>query len=241
MPRKLKALAIAVKQNFRYDARMQPGAEEVSVGPGDRRARRRRETIEEILDIAEAVMDEEGVGGLSLSEVARRLGVKPPSIYKYFDSLMAIYDALFERGQRANLEVMRGAMAEADPGLPAIAAGLDASGRWCMAHPAIAQLLWWRPVPGFEPTPEALAPSIEMVALQRQAFADAVAAGQLAPGADPEELVWLSGTLISGVLGMSLANEPGQRWGKGRFTPLLPKLLDLLPALYPPKGSGRRP
>jgi AcrR family transcriptional regulator len=205
----------------------------------DRRARRRQETIDEILQIAEAVMDEEGVGGLSLSEVARRLGVKPPSLYKYFDSLAAIYDALFERGQRANLEEMRAAMATAAPGLPALAAGLDASGRWCMAHPAVAQLLWWRPVPGFEPSREALAPSAEMVGLQRQAFADAIAAGQLAADADPEELVWVSGALISGVLGMALANEPGQRWGKGRFTPLLPKLLETLPVLYPPKRARR--
>ena len=185
-------------------------------------------------------MDAEGVGGLSLSEVARRLGVKPPSIYKYFDSLMAIYDALFARGQRDHLEAFRAGFDAAEPGLPAIAAGLDASGRWSLAHPAVTQLLWWRPVPGFEPSADALAPSIEMVALQRQAFADAVAAGQLGPGADPDELVWMSGALISGVLGMALANEPGQRWGKGRFTPLLPKLLDTLPALYPPKRSSRR-
>ena len=65
----------------------------------DRRARRRQETIEEILDIAREVMTEEGVNGLSLAEVARRLGVQPPSLYKYFPSLMAIYDALFRRGQ----------------------------------------------------------------------------------------------------------------------------------------------
>ena len=60
-------------------------------------------------------MTEEGVNGLSLSELARRLGVKPPSIYKYFDSLLAIYDALFERGQRTHLEIMRTAMARAEP------------------------------------------------------------------------------------------------------------------------------
>src|SRR5215217_3291235 len=95
--------------------------------PGDRRARRRQETIEEILAIAADVMTEEGVNGLSLSEVARRLGVKPPSIYKYFDSIMGIYDALFERGQVDNLDAMRAAMASAEPGLDALAAGLDAS------------------------------------------------------------------------------------------------------------------
>src|SRR6476646_5589188 len=94
----------------------------------DRRARRRQETIEEILDIAEQVMTEEGVNGLSLSEVARRLGVQPPSLYKYFPSLMAVYDSLFARGQRENLSVMKAAMADATPGLDALTKGLEACG-----------------------------------------------------------------------------------------------------------------
>src|SRR5271170_1203106 len=83
----------------------------------DRRARRRQQTIEEILDIATDVMTQQGVNGLSLAEVARRLGVQPPSLYKYFPSLMAIYDALFLRGQLEHLVVMRQAMADAQPGL----------------------------------------------------------------------------------------------------------------------------
>jgi AcrR family transcriptional regulator len=206
---------------------------------GDRRARRRRETIEEILDLAEDVMEEEGVNGLSLSEVARRLGVKPPSIYKYFDSLSAIYDLLFDRGQRANLEVMQVAMAPAEPGLAALAAGLEASCRWCLAHPATAQLLFWRPVPNFEPSPQAMAPSSEMIALQRRALADAVAAGELGPGADSDEALFVTSILVSGLVGQSMANEPGAAWGDGRFNRLFPKLLDALVGLYPP-DEGRR-
>src|SRR5579864_736234 len=124
----------------------------------DRRARRREETINEILAIAVDVMTEDGVNGLSLSEVARRLGVQPPSIYKYFPSLMAVYDALFDRGQRANLEVMRAAMADAQPGLDALIQGLEASGRWSLANRALAQLMFWRPVPSFEPSPESMNP-----------------------------------------------------------------------------------
>lgn len=208
--------------------------------PADRRARRRQETIEEILAIADDVMTEEGVNGLSLSEVARRLGVKPPSIYKYFDSLMAIYDALFERGQRTHLETIRTAMERAEPGLDALAAGLEASGRWSLAHPATAQLLFWRPVPSFEPTPEAMAPSVEMVRLQRQALADAVAAKQLGPGADSDEALYVTSVIVSGVIGQAMANEPGLPWGEGRFSPLLPKLLGSLAALYPPNPARAR-
>ena len=195
------------------------------------------ETIEEILVIAEQMMDEEGVNGLSLSEVARRLGVKPPSIYKYFDSLMAIFDALFERGQRAHLEVVRAAMAEAEPGLDALTAGLEASGRWALGHPSLAQLMFWRPVPSFEPTAQAMAHSIDMVQLQRRALADAAAAGHLGPGADSDEALYLTSVLVSGVIGQAMANEPGTPWGEGRFSPLLAKLLGTLAVLYPPPAD----
>ena len=209
-------------------------------GP-DRRARRRQETIAEILDIAAEVMTEEGVNGLSLAEVARRLGVQPPSLYKYFPSLMAVYDALFGRGQAEHLAVMRQAMAGAEPGLAALTAGLEASGAWLLANPATAQLMFWRPVPSFEPSPEALAPSFEMVALQRAALAVAVAAGQLGPDADSDEAVYLVSTLITGVLSQAIANEPGLAWGQGRFTPLFPKLMRLLAAAYPAAPARRSP
>src|SRR6185503_1833689 len=100
-------------------------------------------------------MSEQGVNGLALAKVARRLGVQPPSIYKYFPSLMAVYDALFLRGQVDHLAVMRRAMADVEPGLVALTAGLEASGRWALANRAIAQLMFWRPVPSFEPSAEA--------------------------------------------------------------------------------------
>jgi AcrR family transcriptional regulator len=202
----------------------------------DRRARRRQETIREILDIARDVMTEEGVNGLSLAEVARRLGIQPPSLYKYFPSLMAIYDALFLEGQRENLEVMRAGMREAEPGLDALIAGLEASGRWALANRAVAELLFWRPVPSFHPSPEAFAVSMEMVELQRGALADAVATGQLGPAANKEGSIYLVSTLIVGVLSQAFANEPDLPWGEGRFTPLFATLMRLLPAAFSPSG-----
>ncbi|MGD0380654.1 MAG: TetR/AcrR family transcriptional regulator [Acidimicrobiales bacterium] len=199
----------------------------------DRRARRRQETISEILDIARDVMTEEGVNGLSLAEVARRLGVQPPSLYKYFPSLMAIYDVLFLEGQRQNLEAMRGGMQGVDSGLDALTAGLEASGRWCLANRAVAELLFWRPVPSFHPSPEAFAVSMEMLELQRDALADAVAKGQLGPAANQEGAIYLVSTIIVGVLSQTFANEPGLPWGEGRFTPMFTTLMRLLPAAFP--------
>lgn len=201
---------------------------------GGRRARRRAETIEEILDIAVDVMTEEGVNALSLAEVARRLGVQPPSLYKYFPSLIAVFDALFRRGQTEHLAVLRDAMDAAEPGLDALTAGLEASGRWALANRALTQLLFWRPVPSFEPSAEAFEPSVQMVALQRAAIAEAVAAGQLGAEADSDETLYLVSTMIVGVLSQAMANEPDLPWGEGRFTPLFPKLMKLLVAAHPP-------
>jgi AcrR family transcriptional regulator len=205
-----------------------------AAAPPDRRARRRQETIHEILAIARDVMTEEGVNGLSLAEVARRLGVRPPSLYKYFPSLMAIYDTLFVEGQRENLEIMRIGMQTAEPGLDALVAGLEASGRWSLANRAVAELLFWRPVPSFHPSPEAFAVSIEMVELQRGALADAVAKGQLGPAANEEDAIYLVSTMIVGVLSQAFANEPDLPWGEGRFTPMFARLMRLLPTAFPP-------
>ena len=70
--------------------------------------------------------------------------------------------------------------------------------------------------------------------------AAAAAAGQLGAGADSDEAIWVTSVLISGVIGQAMANEPGLPWGQGRFSPLLPKLLGTLTALYPPKPTRRR-
>ncbi len=211
-----------------------PGSSESPVL--DRRARRRQETIEEILGIAQQVMTEEGVNGLSLSEVARRLGVQPPSLYRYFESLMDLYDALFRRGQVAHLDVLRHAVETAEPGLATVHVLLETSAHWCITNSALAQLLFFRPVPGFEPKPESMAPSVAMLQLQRDALADAVAAGQLGAGADSDEAIRLLSIFISGTVGQTIANEPHVAWDKGHYTSLLPKLIDTLTVIYPPSN-----
>lgn len=178
-------------------------------------------------------MTSEGVTGLSVAAIARRIGIQPPSVYQYFDSLHAIYDALFLRGMQEHLEVMRTAMAEAAPGLPALTAGLDASGRWLTENRALGQLMFWRPVPSFEPSPEAYAVSAQMVAIQREVLADAVEAGQLGPSANDERAVFAISILIAGAFSQATANEPDAPWGEGRFSSEFPRLMALLPAMFP--------
>src|SRR5690242_13484503 len=129
----------------------------------DRRLKRRQETIAEILAIAVELMAADGVAALSLSDVARRLGIQPPSLFKYFPSKLALYDALFAESARGVLVVFRDGIAGAAPGVPALRASVAAMGRWSLANQPLAQLLFWRPVPGFSPSEEAFRPSAELV------------------------------------------------------------------------------
>jgi hypothetical protein len=124
-------------------------------------------------------------------------------------------------------------MSTAESGLDALTAGLEASGRWCLANRAVAELLFWRPVPSFHPSSEAFAVSMEMVDLQRRALADAVEKGQLGPSANDESAIYLVSTMITGVLSQAFANEPDLPWGEGRFTPMFTTLMSLLPAAFP--------
>jgi AcrR family transcriptional regulator len=204
----------------------------------DRRRRRREQTIDEILDVAVAVMAEEGVAGLSLSEVARRMGIQPPSLYKYFPSKLAVYDALFQRGAREVLAVFRDATAGAEPGWPALTAGLQAVMRLALDQQVTAQLLNWRPVPGYEPSAEAFAPSIDLVRDVRELLRAATQRGELGPGAPSDEGAALLSALVAGVMSQQLANQPGASWDQGRFTRLAPRVLELFQCAYPPEPCG---
>ena len=67
--------------------------------PLNRRQRTRQTTIVAILDAARAQMRAHGAAALSLNEVARQVGMRPPSLYEYFPGgKHAIYDALFRLG-----------------------------------------------------------------------------------------------------------------------------------------------
>ncbi|MEU4604391.1 TetR/AcrR family transcriptional regulator [Kribbella sp. NPDC023972] len=202
----------------------------------DRRTRRRQETIEEILEVAIALMETEGVAALSLSAVARRLGMQPPSLYQYFPSKMAIYDALFQRGNEQLRDAYRSAYEAADTDDP-LELGLIAATafcRWCLEHQVYSQLLFWRTIPGFEPSPEAFAPAAESMQELRDHLQLMVDAGHLRPEVAGEEGVALYTSLIAGLLSQQIANEPDASFEEGRFIRLLPVVLEMFYQRYAP-------
>jgi AcrR family transcriptional regulator len=196
-------------------------------------ARRRAAVVEEALDHAVALMAEEGVGALSVNEVARRMGIRGPSLYKYFPSRHAVYDALFRRGLLAQQATTHAAAEAAAPGVDRIRAGATAVVRWAVENPALAQLLHWRPVPGFEPSPGTFELSVRDMVLVREVFAQAVRLGQLDPLAATDDGIRLYTVLISGLISQQLANQPGVPFDEGDFSRLTGTAVDLFLSAYP--------
>jgi AcrR family transcriptional regulator len=202
--------------------------------PLDRRQRRRQETIAEVLDIAAEIMAEQGVVGLSVGEVARRMGIRPPSLYVYFPSKHALYDALFARGAQLVLDQFRAEPVDPaeQPLEQALLHAAEVFVRWSVEHPAYTQLLFWRPVPGFAPSEEAYAPATELVELNRAWFRDLQRHGLIRPDADVDEVQRDWTVLTSGVISQQLSNAPHESFADGRFTAALPGLVAMFAQYY---------
>ncbi len=208
----------------------QPGADDRRL---DRRTRRREQTRIEILEHALEIMAEEGVAGLTMAALARAMDIRPPSLYKYYPSLLGVYDALFRRGQRENLDALRDGMRGATPGLEAVARGMEATGRWAVANPILAQLLFWRPVPGYRPSTEAFSAAGTITGLLRSALAEAASHGQIHPDAATDAGLELLSILHFGVISQHLANDADSDWDHGRYTRRHKELISIFIQAYP--------
>lgn len=191
----------------------------------DRRTERREATRTEILDAAWALARADGVAALSLRDVAKAVGMQPPSLYGYFTSKAAIYDALFADGYRALLAEREGEV------LPTTVDAFKAGSRRWFAFatddPARYQLLFQRTIPGFEP-------SAESMALAHEALSWAAAALAGIGVTDPAALD-LYTALLTGLADQQISNDPGgDRWGR-----LLDGAIDMFLAHVAPKKRRR--
>jgi AcrR family transcriptional regulator len=178
--------------------------------------------IENILDIARALMRENGVAALSLNEIARQLTMKTPSLYVYFDNKMALYDALFGRG----IELFKARMAASTAQGTTVYERLRNAGEAYMAfaieYPGLYQLVFERPVPGFVPSEESMAASLAVLQTARDGLAQALEAGELAIDLPLEAASDLTIAMLHGLTALHMANEPQLPLGEGRFGSLIP-------------------
>ena len=172
----------------------------------DRRADATREAI---LEAAWQLSRTEGLTSWSLRQLAREVGLKAPTIYAYFDSKHAIYDAMFRQGYEAFDEVTAqfdgDRVRRPEDARRVFKEGVQATLRFSTEDPVRHQLMFQRVIPDFEPTEETYAVSVRQLERLISMLAKV--------GVTDPTAVDLWTAVSSGLAHQQLSNEPGgDRW-----------------------------
>jgi AcrR family transcriptional regulator len=170
----------------------------------DIRTRKFEWTRAQILDAAWELSRRDGLAALSLRDLAAAVGMRAASLYHYFPSKNALYDAMYAQGIQQSADRMR----ETPPGRTAhetlrnlVRAFVDNA----MSNPVRYELLFHRSIPGFEPSPEHLAIGLASLARVREAAA--------AAGVRSDKDFDLFMATTRGLVTLQISNEPdGDRW-----------------------------
>ena len=180
----------------------------------DRRAARHQATKLRILEAAWALAREEGLAGISLRELAKRVDLRQPSLYSYFDSKHALYDAMFAQGYEQLLAAREALELTGDP-REQVREMARTFTQLSVQEPVRAQLLFQRTLPGFEPSPE----SYELASR----FLEDARRRLHAAGLTRQEDLDLYTALVSGLVNQQMANDPGGT----RWTALVDEAVDM--------------
>jgi len=193
----------------------------------DRKSRRHSATRDEILTAAWELARSEGLAGISMRDLAARVGMRSPSLYTYFTSKHDIYDAMFAQGWRAYLE--RIAALGKLPSNPrrALRRVLREWGEFFVEDPERFVLLCQRTIPGFEPSRQSYAVSLEAVDHARSVLESLGITGQKA--------LDLLFALTTGLISQQIANDPG---GDG-WTRLVGDVVDMYVDHCAPAERGK--
>jgi AcrR family transcriptional regulator len=120
---------------------------------GDRRRVRHDAKRARIVTEAWALANRDGLAAISLRDLADRVDLRQPSLYAYFDSKLALYDAMFVDAFQHLLETAAEHPASDDP-REALVEFVELCVRFAAEDPVRHQLMFQRTIPGFKPSPE---------------------------------------------------------------------------------------
>jgi len=170
----------------------------------DWRTARRDAARATILAAAWALVREDGLGALSLRELARRAGITTPTVYAYFESKNAIFDAMFGEAAERFLASAAEPIETPDP-REALLGGAHRFVGFCTSDVARYQLLFQHSIPGFAPSARSYAPAVGALELTRDRLAR--------NGVHDPRHVDLWTALMTGLVDQQISNDPGgDRW-----------------------------
>jgi AcrR family transcriptional regulator len=180
----------------------------------DRVAQKREAKVASIVETAWGLAREHGVAGVSLHALAREVGMRQPSLYAYFDSKLALYDAMFADGNRQLLDWLDNVKLPGDP-RGALKRFLARFVAFAIEDSARYELLFERHIPGFVPSPESYSLAEGVLGRIYKVMGDAGVTDQ----GDIDCLV----AMVAGLMQAQMSNDPGGN----RWTRHLDRLIDL--------------
>jgi AcrR family transcriptional regulator len=180
----------------------------------DKVAQRREAKVASMVASAWKLAREHGIAGVSLHALAREVGMRQPSLYEYFDSKHALYDAMFADGNRQLLERLDAVTLPRDR-RAALKTFLGAFVAFGLEDPARYELLFERHVPGFTPSPQSYAVAEEVLLRAVTVMKEA--------GVTHQNDIDCVVAMVAGLMEAQLSNDPGGN----RWTRHLNRLVDL--------------
>ena len=167
-------------------------------------AERREARVASIVAAAWELARTHGIAGVSLHALAREVGIRQPSLYAYFDSKNALYDAMFADGNRQLLERLDSLTLPGDS-RAAVRAFVRAFVSFALEDPARCALLLQRPIPAFEPSAASYAYAQEVLTRA----VDLLHAAGLEDQGDVDCFI----AMVGGLIDAQISNDPGgDRW-----------------------------
>jgi AcrR family transcriptional regulator len=167
-----------------------------------------------LIEAAWQAAEENGVNELTLRDLARRVGMRAPSLYEYVASKRTIYDLMFADGYQALITLFEQLPRTGDDRSDLLV-GLQQWLDFCQASLPRYQLMFTRVVPAWEPSAEAYAVSELTWQQMTDRFVDL--------GLGSPELLDLWTSLASGLAAQQAANAPDG----DRYRRLAPAAVDM--------------
>jgi AcrR family transcriptional regulator len=171
-----------------------------------------------VLDVASRLLEAEGPDALTMRRIAAEVGCSTSVLYTMFGGKAGVAEGLWREG----FDRLRQALERAggDDPLARLAAVGQAYRANALANRAYYAVMFQRPIPGFEPSAQAYADSLQPLRILVDAVADCIAAGVFRP-ADPAHVAGVLWAAAHGAVSLELTGHEGAVDAEARFRDLL--------------------
>jgi AcrR family transcriptional regulator len=171
-----------------------------------------------VLDVASRLLEAEGPDALTMRRIAGEVGCSTSVLYTMFGGKSGVAEGLWLEG----FERLRQALerVEGDDPLGRLAELGRAYRANALANRAYYAVMFQRPIPGFQPSVQAYAESLQPLRILVDAVADCIDAGVFR-AADPAHIAGVLWAAAHGAVSLELAGYEGAVDAEARFQDLL--------------------